>query len=161
MNPRILHPYFTVYVINANAFIGAALTWLSVSLHAACDTGAGEVYLQTSSKNVPSLKQCKKLCETSTECHSVTYFKSGWCSHFSTTCTNTKWQNDAMALQVNRNFDSVSIGNARTTATQRPRAAGNTFCVGSCRLADTCRKHFPTRVPNGFRCNAHMDGGWV
>ena len=70
-----------------------AIRTLSWSLHAGreCDAGAGEVYM-SSSPGLVTLAQCLDKCEQSSSgCKSITYYeKSGWCSHFSTTCEKTK-----------------------------------------------------------------------
>ena len=117
MRSYTCHVYIIVSLVNQNTFIGTTFQWLGDMLHAACDTSAGEVYSQTSSKNTPSLQQCKKLCEASTECRSITYFKSGWCSHYSTPCAHIKRHNDAIASQVRRYPVVTPVVNAPTTAT--------------------------------------------
>merc|ERR1712032_1714707 len=54
------------------------------------DTGNGEVLLSASSGNQPDLATCQKSCEDAPKCRSTTFFKSGYCSHFSTCCENRK-----------------------------------------------------------------------
>ena len=72
-------------------------TWQEVGAETACDTSAGEGYLPSSRRRVASLEECKKLCEATTDCRSITYFKSGRCSHFSTPCSNTKLNSKVVA----------------------------------------------------------------
>jgi len=73
-------------------------TWIELGSQVQCDTSNGEIYMQTSPGKVPSLDECKQLCEDTVECQSITYFKSGFCSHYSTTCTNTKNNGKAVAI---------------------------------------------------------------
>ena len=79
----------------------APRTWREVGSRVQCDTSNGEVFMFSSpSEAVPNLDECKQLCEDTEGCQSITYFKSGWCSHFSTPCTNTKKNNKAVAFQL-------------------------------------------------------------
>merc|ERR1712032_109029 len=64
--------------------------WKDVGAKVVCDVSAGEVYLQSSPGKVSALDECKKLCEDAASCQSITFFKSGWCSHFASECTKTK-----------------------------------------------------------------------
>merc|ERR1712032_1797321 len=58
--------------------------------HQECDTGNGEVLVSQSSSNQPDLASCRKSCDDAPLCKSMTYFKSGWCSHYSKrACSNT------------------------------------------------------------------------
>merc|ERR1712032_987328 len=68
---------------------GGSQQWVKVSERAGCDTGRNERYLDQSPGKLSSIAVCKKSCEDSSDCQSITFFKSGWCSHFSTSCTNT------------------------------------------------------------------------
>merc|ERR1711866_28662 len=79
---------------------GVKPTWSSASSNAECDTGAGEAFLNNSPGKVSSLEQCKKTCKNSPSCKSITYFKSRWCSHFSTPCTNTQANKKAMVMRL-------------------------------------------------------------
>ena len=72
--------------------------WGHIHQTAECHVSGGEVYLENSPGKVASLDQCKKSCENAAGCQSITYFNSGWCSHFSTPCTKTKLNNKAVAL---------------------------------------------------------------
>merc|ERR1712048_64890 len=74
--------------------------WKLVGAETACDTSAGEVYLEGSSKFLTTLAQCKKLCTDSTHCQSITFFTSGWCALFSTPCVRTKKSTKAKAFHL-------------------------------------------------------------
>ena len=76
--------------------------WVKVGDNAACDTDASEVYIQPSPGKLPSLKACQKTCEDEKQCKSITYFKSGWCSHFSTDCSKTVRVGKAVAMRLVR-----------------------------------------------------------
>ena len=83
----------------------AGLTWVGVGyndgLNAKCDTNAGEVYRSQSPGKLSSLESCKKSCQDDTGCQSITYHKSGWCSHFSTPCTKIVWERSgAVSLRI-------------------------------------------------------------
>ena len=53
-----------------------------------CDL-AKETYMDTNSPgNVPTLEICIQLCQESAQCVSITFYRSGWCSHFSSACLN-------------------------------------------------------------------------
>ena len=73
-----------------------------------CDTSAGEVPLRKSSLMTSSLNQCKKSCEDTAGCQSITYFNNGWCAHFSTKCTSTRNnKKTVVAVQVARSGTTV------------------------------------------------------
>merc|ERR1712032_1630188 len=63
------------------------LTWAKVGAKVACDTNAGEVYLKQSPGRVQDLSRCKDECVKVSACKSISFFRSGWCSLFSTPCT--------------------------------------------------------------------------
>ena len=84
--------------------------WVEVGINTACDGRAGEVYMQNSPGKVSSLEQCRKSCQDSAVCQSITYFRSGWCSHFSTPCTYTKINNKAVALRLNKQSEITPTG---------------------------------------------------
>ena len=76
---------------------GGKLSWRMGVSRADCDTGAGEVYMAKSSPGkVSSLDACKKSCEAALKCQSIAYFRSGWCSHYSTPCTKTQRNSKAV-----------------------------------------------------------------
>ena len=74
--------------------------WREVGSNTACDTDAGEVYMETSPGKGSSLEECKRSCENAAGCQSIMYLKNGWCSHFSTSCSNTKKNNKAAAYRL-------------------------------------------------------------
>merc|ERR1712224_434718 len=65
------------------------------------------------------LEQCKKSCQDAAACQSITYFSSGWCSHFSTSCTKTKKNNKAVAFRL-------SAGGTSTTSTLKAAVSPDT-----------------------------------
>ena len=75
-------------------------TWGNVLLAVQCDRRAGEVVLKKSWKKVSTIDQCKKSCEDTTGCQSITLFEDGWCAHFSTPCTRTKRSKKTVAVQL-------------------------------------------------------------
>merc|ERR1712032_611950 len=92
--------------------LGVPHSWQSVGAKLQCDTSAGEVYMQSSLGNVPDLEQCKTSCKDTEGCQSITYFKSNWCSHYSTSCSNTKKaRNGAEVWRL-----SAAASDATTTA---------------------------------------------
>ena len=73
-----------------------------MSKNSACDAGAGEIYLGASSKQVSDEEACKKSCEDAAACKGITFYSSGWCSHFSTECTKTKADGNAISNRLSR-----------------------------------------------------------
>merc|ERR1719460_548949 len=73
--------------------------WTSRGDNTMCDMGAGEKYLGQSSGQQSTLDRCKQSCQNEAACTSITYFPSGWCSHFSTDCSKTKTSSGAVAMQ--------------------------------------------------------------
>ena len=74
---------------HCSAFTGTKKpgVWQKIGSDILCDTGAGEKYLEDSSRKLPNIEQCTQSCDASVECLSITFLKNGWCSHFSTWCT--------------------------------------------------------------------------
>ena len=93
------------YALTPSFLSGPARAWRVVGSGVACDKFAGEVYLESSRGKIPSLEACKELCEVVADCRSITYFQSGWCSHFSTPCVNTKHNRMAVAYRLNGRTD--------------------------------------------------------
>ena len=82
--------------------------WVQAGSNFECDTRLqGEVYLQKSSKKIPKLDQCKKSCRDSADCRSITHYRSGWCSHFSTPCTKVRPKTNANAWRLNASSSST------------------------------------------------------
>ena len=73
--------------------------WIEIGAKLECDGYNGEVYLESSRGKVPTLAECKESCESADGCQSISYFKSGWCSHWSTPCTKTRW-NKKVAMSL-------------------------------------------------------------
>ena len=65
--------------------------WVQLGSNTMCDAGAGEKYMPKTSQSASSIEACEKFCQDDSECKSITFYNSGWCSHFSTECTNTKY----------------------------------------------------------------------
>lgn len=77
------------------------LTWERSRNDVQCNTRAGEVLLESSSRKVQTFDKCRESCERALGCQSVTFFQNGWCGHFSTPCTNTKTnKKSVVAVQV-------------------------------------------------------------
>lgn len=74
--------------------------WGHSSHNVKCDQSAGEKIMRQSSVTVPSLEECKQSCEDAVGCRSITYFKTGWCAHFSTPCTNIKKSGKAIVERL-------------------------------------------------------------
>merc|ERR1712032_1046266 len=77
-------------------------TWSADGSNTECDAGAGEVYRSQSSSLVKEIDACKKSCEDDSECKSITFFTSGWCSHFITDCTKRKFNGEAISMRSSR-----------------------------------------------------------
>ena len=76
--------------------------WIEIGTKLECNGYAGEVYLESSRGKVPSLTKCKESCEGAPGCKSISYFKSGWCTHWSTPCTKTRWNKKVVvSLRLN------------------------------------------------------------
>ena len=73
--------------------------WVEAGFDVGCDLSAGEKYFKDTSANQPSISQCKLSCQVSAECQSITYLNTGWCSHFSTPCTNRKQTSEAVSMR--------------------------------------------------------------
>ena len=79
------------------------MVWKLVGSETACDTSAGEIYLERSSKFLTSIDDCKTLCTDTIGCQSVTFFISGWCGLFSTSCVRTRKSTKAAAYHLTSN----------------------------------------------------------
>ena len=87
---------------------GGKFTWATRSTNTACDVRSGEKILFKSSKLVSDEKACKKSCEDAAACKSITFYSSGWCSHFSTDCKKTKADRNAISIQLSRAATTAS-----------------------------------------------------
>ena len=88
-----------VSATEATTALGVAHIWIELGFNIECDTSAGEAYMKSSSGRGSNLKQCKESCQTTAGCKSITYFERGWCGHFSTLCTETKWSKKAVSYR--------------------------------------------------------------
>ena len=79
---------------------GAQSRWVDLGSNVQCNAGAGEVYRSQSPGKVSDIAACQKSCEVDAGCKSITLFKSGWCSHFSTECKKTKSTNKAISMRL-------------------------------------------------------------
>ena len=75
------------------------LRWVAIGANTACDQLAGEIYRYQSSGRVANVEACQQSCEAEAECQSITYYNSGWCSHYSTACRAARVQNGATAFK--------------------------------------------------------------
>ena len=94
---------------------GAKFTWADRK-KAFCDEGSGEKALPCTSFTASDEEACKKSCEDTAKCQSVTYWISNrWCSHFRTQCKATKATSFAISIRLSKRAApagrSVYIGN--------------------------------------------------
>ena len=95
----------------------AQSTWMdNTSPGWECDQDKGESYLAQSSEKVSSPEACKQSCEADAQCRSITFYTSGWCSHFASACTNTRESEYALV--------SSRLGGARVTTTAVSKSTG-------------------------------------
>ena len=104
---------------------GKQFTWAAVWNSAACNAGAGENYLRASSKLVSIVEACKQSCENAAACRSITFYSSGWCSHFSTECKERKTDSNAISIQLSKK--STKDRSATTTTTAPPATVAGSF----------------------------------
>ena len=70
-----------------------------------------------------SMEQCQESCQTTKGCQAFTIFGSGWCSHYSTLCTKTKWTRHANTYRLSTAYtwtkksDAYRWGTASDTTT--------------------------------------------
>ena len=81
-----------------------------------CDTSQGEVYVGGSQGT--DYAACKKSCIDAKACQSITHYLDGWCSHFSTACSNTKDTNKAISMKLS------AITSSTTLKTEAPKTTG-------------------------------------
>ena len=94
------HPLVSHTLINSTTTVQRA--WVEVGSNTQCDAGAGEAYQSQSSGKVADIAACKKSCENDAGCKSITFYNSGWCSHFSTGCTKTKSSSNAISMRLGK-----------------------------------------------------------
>lgn len=106
----------------------SGFVWQQVDSNGQCDEDDGEVYLKTSPRKVASLEKCKKTCEDCDQCKSITFFKSKFCSHFSTECKKIKRRGRAKSMRL------VPRSSIRTRA---PKSVHNWVKVRQGHVCDT------------------------
>merc|ERR1712032_962993 len=89
-----------------------AKSWAIAGDGKECDSGSGEVYLNSSPGNGGTLAQCLTKCGQSASCKSITFYQDGWCSHFSSACTKTKAVANAVA------FNTIASTSGQSVATK-------------------------------------------
>ena len=82
--------FLMLYVTDTRFITGITPKWIEVGAKLECNGNADEVYLESSRGKVPTLSECKASCESAQGCKSISYFESGWCSHWGSPCKNTK-----------------------------------------------------------------------
>ena len=88
---------FTTYTVRLQRISGdVERVWQSLGSKKGCDTNAGEVYMREESDNFSDLEACQASCENAADCQSITFYKSGWCSHYSTPCTKPTLKRSAV-----------------------------------------------------------------
>ena len=117
--------------------------WVTVGVNAVCDTSAGEVYRKESSPGqLSNLEACKTSCEGDTKCRSISYFTSGWCSHYSTACTKRR-KGKATALTLTVHTKCPAGQHFKASGTSQPKcevctpgffkaSASGSACAGKC-----------------------------
>ena len=98
---------FHMFHVTDKRFITGKPKWTEIGAKLECNGYDGEVYLESSRGKVPTLTECKESCESAQGCKSISYFKSGWCSHFSTPCTKVRPKTNANAWRLNASSSST------------------------------------------------------
>ena len=121
-----------------------------------CDTSAGEVYLP-SSRKTSNLAACLSSCTSEKACRSVTYYPSGFCSHFVTHCTKTESAPGANSYTLTSDptssiVGSKYVGEKCSEGETREGAPGYVFhinfCLETCAQSKECNSI--TYAPSGF-----------
>ena len=120
-----IHQIFTKFTVVQSL-------WLEVSSNAECDAAAGEVYRSQSPGKVSDIAACQKSCENDAGCKSITFFNSGWCSHFSTECTKTKSTNKAISMRLHVAQVTGPVAYPGVAVKFIMLSKGYIFCVRSC-----------------------------
>ena len=99
-----------MFHVTDKRFITGKPKWTGIGAKLECNGYNGEVYLESSRGKVPTLAECKKSCESAKGCSSISYFKSGWCSHWSTACKKTRFNKKvAVSLKFTVVPDTATI----------------------------------------------------
>ena len=84
--------------------------WVKVGDNLECDGNNGEEYLESPGK-FPTLAACKASCESSAKCKSISYFKSGFCSHWDTGCKSKKYnKNTVVSFRFTSDVPAKPVG---------------------------------------------------
>ena len=108
--------YKSTATFDTHNITGLTYAWQYAGSGIECDESAGEVYLRSLSGKVWGLDHCKKLCESTPACQSITYFVSGWCSHFSTLCSKTKRNKKALVRFLAKKGKIITYVDSTSTA---------------------------------------------
>ena len=131
---------------------------MEVGPNTECDTNAGEVYRQQSPGKLPSLDDCKKSCQGDPACKSVTYYKTGWCSHYSTPCSKTKRKGKAVSLRLVGGSGSTTTASLTTTRnpnTKWVQVRTNAVCDPS--AGEVYRQQSPGKLSNLDDCKTSCE----
>jgi len=122
-----------------------------------CDTSKGEVLLSGSSGNQATLAACHQSCEDDAQCKSTTYFKSGWCSHYSTCCNERRASATATsdAVKTAKCVDACAIENGECDTRRACTSTDGVATCGDCPAglnndgATGCINPDPCAINNG------------
>ena len=131
---------FLISTLLCPGFFTVIGRWEEVDTNGKCDESAGEKYMKSSPGKVPTVQECQRKCTANLQCKSITYFKSTFCSFFSTPCSATKRVGKALALRLLR--VSTAVATTSTMSTQAPTTTAATTTqpvIKKCR--NWCRKH--------------------
>ena len=111
-------------------------SWKDVRPNSQCDKKAGELLIRGASKKVLSVEKCKESCTDETECRSITFFETGWCTLFSTPCTKVT-ENQKAVVAV---LDTVSKSTCSEVLLKSSSAKTITLdeCRQSCKSTPGC-----------------------
>ena len=120
--------------------------------------------MKNSPGKVSSLDQCKQSCEATRGCQSITFFRSGYCSLYSTPCTKTKRNNKAAALLSFVKQSGLAVSTTGITTSTPKVTRGTTPNSTLTKLATTtiqngCAKEFYfvngkcKSCPKGYTCD--------
>jgi len=145
--------------------------------HQVCDESQGEVMLTGSSGYHDTVEECHKSCEDAPECKSTTYYKSSWCSHFSTCCKKRKYAQSGTsagdALKTKQCVDQCLIDNGGCDHNRHCTSKDGVATCGDCPAglvndgATECKAPAPKPVPGkkdedkGCKVTATLYGNFV
>merc|ERR1712032_913736 len=75
----------------------------------ACDANVN-TFLVNSPGVVDSLAKCSELCQASTQCVSLTFYPSKFCSHFSTACLDVVSSDGATTVRFSQQVGTPGVG---------------------------------------------------